>query len=529
MNVRSSFGVDLVVGGALVAALGACSGTSALADAAPRGGAESAPSDPTSGGGSGGAAAPLPPEKEVESSYEVPVATKTFVWVANPRSGRVAYVNAASLEVKTVEAGNGPTHLAAVPGQSDAAIVLNVLSRDATLLRAVNGQVSGKSFKVGAVANTWAVSADGRWAIAWADHRKVQNAPRTQGFQDLAILDLTEKVPPVVLAVGYRPVSVAFSEGGAQAFAVTQDGISVVDLSGAGGPIVAKNVPISDTPIEDPGSRDVSVTPSGKLALIRRDGSSDVTAVNLETSVRTAITLNGPVTDLDLSDTGHRAVAVIRDTATVAILPVPQIAVAPTVFTEVKIPGETVGSVALAAGGNTGLLYSNAIAAERVTVLSLLPTPPVFRTVKLYAPVLAVFLARDASHALVLHDKVAGAAGAFSLVPVASALPARIVETKAPPFAVAFSDAHDRAIVGERGATPDGYGAYLARLPQLTVDRFPLASPPTAVGLVAGAKRAYVAQQHPDGRITFIDLDTGTSRTLTGFELGARVVDGSKP
>src|SRR3954470_15540079 len=39
---------------------------------------------------------PPPPEKEVESSYRSPVATGKYVWIANPKSGRVAYIDAAS-------------------------------------------------------------------------------------------------------------------------------------------------------------------------------------------------------------------------------------------------------------------------------------------------------------------------------------------------------------------------------------------------------------------------------------------------
>ncbi|HQF26722.1 MAG TPA: hypothetical protein PL065_24890, partial [Polyangiaceae bacterium] len=69
----------------------------------------------------------------------------------------------------------------------------------------------------------------------------------------------------------------------------------------------------------------------------------------------------------------------------------------------------------------------------------------------------------------------------------------------------------------------------LVRRDNLQIDRYPLFSPPIAVGTVLGAKRAFVAQQHPEGRLTFIDLDTGLSRTLTGFELAARVIDGSQP
>src|SRR4029078_6111203 len=60
------------------------------------------------GGGAGAARAPgePPPEKEVESDYEAPVATGHFVWIANPKSGRVAFVDATTLQVKTVQAGN---------------------------------------------------------------------------------------------------------------------------------------------------------------------------------------------------------------------------------------------------------------------------------------------------------------------------------------------------------------------------------------------------------------------------------------
>lgn len=482
-----------------------------------------------------GAAAPAepPPEKEVESDYEAPVATGRFVWVANPKSGRVAYVDATTLQVRTVEAGNGPTYVAGVPGPNgDTTLVLNVLSEDATLLHAENDTITTRTLAVAQQANSLAFSSDGRFAIAWADSRKLPTAPRTQGFQDLAVLDLTTGTS-TILAVGYRPVAVGFAIGKLQAYAVTQDGVAILDLTNPAAPRVTKNVLISDTPNEDPGSRDVAVTPNGAVALIRRDGSPAITTVSLDTGTRATVTLPGPVTDLDLNDKGDRAVAVIRSTSQVAVLPVPGIMTAPTTFTTVTVMGETIGSVSLAPGGLKGLLYTNASEAERVSILDLALEPPPFRTVRLYSPVLAVFSSPDAGHAVVLHDKTAGGAGvagtpgAFSVVPVANTLPAKIVATQAPPTAVAVTN--DRAIVAERDDQKKVFGAYLARMPQLMVERYPLASPPIAVGVVAGAKRAYIAQQHPDGRLTFIDLESGVARTLTGFELSSRVVDGSKP
>jgi hypothetical protein len=153
--------------------------------------------------------------------------------------------------------------------------------------------------------------------------------------------------------------------------------------------------------------------------------------------------------------------------------------------------------------------------------------------VHLYAPIFAVFPAPDARNAVVVHslppDAGTTAHGAFSLVPVGAALPAKIVGTDAPPNAVALSPASDRALVTARDDNSKVYEAYLAKLPTLETDKYTLASPPIGAGVVAGANRAYAAQSHPEGRITFIDLGTGQARTLTGFELGSRIVDGSQP
>jgi hypothetical protein len=140
-----------------------------------------------------------------------------------------------------------------------------------------------------------------------------------------------------------------------------------------------------------------------------------------------------------------------------------------------------------------------------------------------------MFPSPDSQYAVVLHDTTVtdGSPGAFSVAPLGPDLTAKITATQAPPTAGAVEN--DRAIVAERDDAKGIFGAWLAKMPELSVDRFPLASPPIAVGIIQGAQRAFVAQQHPEGRITFIDLTTGVARTLTGFELSSRVVDGSTP
>lgn len=520
--------------------LGACAADSMdeMGSAAPYPG----PNGEAGSGGSGQAGgsaeqdAGLPPEQEVESAYESPVATGRFVWIANPASGRVAFVDAVTLEVRTTEAGNGPSHLAGVPHPSqDVAIVINEVSSDATVLRATaQGTIDSVTVPIAQQSNAWSVSHGGRWAIAWTDARLTQNTNAAQGFQDITVLDLAEGTENATrLSVGYRPVALHFSADDTHAYAVTQDGVSVVELQAPGGPATTKIVPISEDALEDPGSRDVAITPDGSFALVRRDGSDSVSVIALADGARTEVVLEGAVTDLDLSPDGTRAIAVVRDKGQVVLLPIPGIVQDPESFETVTVENVVVGSVSMASDSKVALLYSNATDQERVASLRYDTTPAMSEALKLHAPVLAVFLAPSGASSIVLHkaiDDGSGStfAGAFSVLNLAPKLPAKIVGMVAPPMAVAVTPSGDHAVLAERDDVARVYGAYLVRMGNQQVDRYELGSPPIAVGALVQAKRAFVAQEHPEGRLTFVDLDTGLARTLTGFELGARVVDGSK-
>ncbi|HZF49032.1 MAG TPA: hypothetical protein VE093_10305 [Polyangiaceae bacterium] len=483
-------------------------------------------------GGAGGGDGGLPPEEELESSYSAPVATGTFVWIANPTSGRVAYINATTLEINVVEAGHAPTYIAAVPdADEDVAIVLNVLSKDATVLRAKGDALAAESLPVPSSGNAWAVSDDGRWAIAWTDSRRVQMADPIDGFQDITVLDLKEgATKSTALTVGYRPVAVAFNTTSTRAFAVTQDGITAVSLEGAE-PAVAQNIKLSDKPADDATTRDVEITPDGSYALVRRDGEAQVSVFSLANGDRTDITLPAPATDLDLSPDGTVAVAVIRDTGEVGLLPIPGIVANPASFPLIKIENALIGSTSLAAESPLAFLYTNAVPSSVLAVLDTSKASPTPSLLQLWAPIQAVFPARDAAHAIVLHETAPEGGSqypaAVSVVPVAADLPAKITGLDAPPVSVAIAPAGHRALIAVGDEAHPSYRLYVASMPSLQIEKFPLASEPIAAGIVAGADRGFVAQKHPDGRITFVDFKTGEVRTLTGFELATQVVDGS--
>lgn len=518
-----------------IAVFAACGDSSADSGEVPNG-FDSSGAGPTGGNGEPGAGGTggmmLPPEEELESSFSAPVATGTFVWIANPTSGRVAYINASTLEINVVEAGNAPTHIAAVPdADEDVAIVLNVLSKDATVLRAKGDALTAESLPVPSSGNAWAISGNGRWAVAWTDSRRVPNADPIDGFQDITVLDLTQGAQKsTALTVGYRPVAVAFNTDSTRAFAVTQDGITVVALDGAE-PEVAQNIKLSDKPADDATTRDVAITPDGSYALVRRDGEAQIGVFSLADGARTDVLLPAPATDLDLSPDGSVAVAVVRDTGEVALLPIPGIVASPAAFPLIKVEGALIGSAALAEASPLAFLYTNAVPSTVLGVLDTANAAPTPDLIQLWAPIKAVFPAKDAAHAIVLHDTLPGGgsqyAGAVSVVPVAADLPAKITGLDAPPVSVAIAPAGHRALIATGTPELPSYRLYVASMPSLQIAEYALASEPIAAGIVAGADRGFVAQKHPDGRITFVDFKTGEVRTLTGFELATQVIDGS--
>lgn len=481
-------------------------------------------------GGTGGGGGGPPPETELESTYGAPVATGHYVWIANPASGRVAYIDAATLEIHVVEAGNAPTVVAAVPDpEDDVAIVLNVLSHDATLFRAKGPSVTASSFEVPSSGNSFAISKDGHFAVAWTDSKRVVDPDPFDGFQDITVLDLTKsEAASTPLTVGYRPVAMGFDADVKRAFAVTQDGITVIALDG-GAPSVVKNIQLGALPSGDAVEQDVAITPDGAYALLRREGDATVGVFSLDTGERTDVTLSGPVTDLDLSPSGDTAVCVVRDTSEVALLKVPEIVTDPAAITVVPIAGATIGSVSLPLESPLAFLYTNGVPS---TILASVDTSDVAKApsyYKLWAPIQSVFPTADAAHAVVLHGPMDGSQypAAMSVLPIASGLPANLTGLDGPAVSVAVAPAGHRAIVAAGDETIPEYRLYVASMPSLEVTKIKLASQPISAGIVAGADRGYVAQKHPDGRITFVDFKTSEVRTLTGFELGSGVVDGS--
>jgi len=482
----------------------------------------------TSGAGGGST---LPPEQELENNFGAPVATGRYVWVANPSSGRVAYIDGKTLQIQIVDAGHGPTHLAAVPdADDDIAIVLNTLSDDATVLRAKKGALSSLNLQVHAGANSWEVSPDGRWATAWTNAKGIENDDPLDGYQAISVLDLHNETT-TQLSVGYRPQSLHYNEASSRLLVVSEEGITSILLD-SGSPGVQAHFPLTDDPTEDPDARDVALTPDGKQALVRRVEESVLNIYDTDDGSHVDIALPGAITDLDLADNGAMAVAVMRAVGKVALIPCTTIVDDPTSLSIIDVSATTVGSVSLPSDSSLAFLYTNAQANDMLTVLdTALPTPTP-RLIKLQSAVSSVFPTPDASHALVLHSTPPASSkyeSAISLVPVEAQLPSKILGLESAPISVAMAPDNTQALLALGSPYDTPYQMVVARFPSLEIDTYALGSEPIAAGIVAGANSGFVAQQHPEGRITFVDFTSGEVRTLTGFELATQVVDGSTP
>jgi hypothetical protein len=509
---------------------------------------------------SDGAPAAPPAEVEREATFRAPVVTGPYVWAANPDSGRVAVIDATTFEIRSGQAGNRPTFVAGLEFPSGArfALVINSGADDASLLELTSDGIEARHVPLHEGADSWSISPDRRFAIAWTDRQKATRLDPTDGFQDITVLEVGDPnaLRATRLTVGYRPSAFSFDAASRRAFGITEDGISIVDLT-PGAVRLSQLVPLPSTRGVQP---DVSITADGSRALARIEGSSILYDIDLDSGQTRELSLDGPITDLDLSADGSRAVAVIRSQP--RDVPTPDAGVAgdagaadagsdpeerppassvtpsQAVFIAIPaglsdaaerraltLPSGGVGSVSLSPDGSRAVLFTSALGSGQVTLVG----PDLsYRNVDLIAPVRAVFVTADSSHAIALQDPPRGSIkkGAFSVLSLDAVRAPKLVAADAPAEFVALDpDNSERAIVTVSDASSGIYGAYFVRMPSLQVDFSALSSRPLSSGTVPAAQKGFVAQEHPEGRITFIDLADGQSREITGFELSAKVVN----
>jgi hypothetical protein len=516
----------------------------------------------------------LPPEIEEVLSFDTPRAGKTSVYVPNPTTNRVAVVNAQTYAIESLVSGVAPKYLATVPGE-DVALVLNVGTRDASLLRTVQGRTQAKRIEVNHDANAIAVAPSGKYAVVYFDARNQDSF--ASSFQDVTVVNLQAgQETSRGVSVGFRPREVRFSRDGNTAFVVTEDGISVIDLTAAvSGPTIARLVSVGDG-LSDKLSTDFQITPDGTYAFARRDGESVIRRVDLATGEIRAFALaalvdltppaddadddtdsadagvsnggadggatNAPppnqrldLTDIDLTPDGAYLLAVVRNRGALLRIPVPGGFDDPSLIETTFVRDQLVGSVSVAPTGSLAVAYTTVGNIEGIVLVDLAQGGAT-RGVRLRKAVRAVALSEDGTRALVLHTAVAGlstndeearidASEGYSLVDTQTGFaklqltPTRIREQDL----VVLPDASRMFALMRHDAS--GVSALeVADLGSFQATTLQLAKPPVAIGLVPGLDRLFIGQETPGGMITFVNTASGeVERTVSGFELASRI------
>jgi len=205
----------------------------------------------------------------------------------------------------------------------------------------------------------------------------------------------------------------------------------------------------------------------------------------------------------------------------------------PAAFREVSLGDLPMGASVIGPDGTTALLYTTVDATEALLRLDL--ATGATRPVLLQKTVRAVAFGPLATRALVLHrtsgaapspnlplDQLVDASEGYSVVDVVGGV-ARLELTDHTPGSFTFTPGGERLYL----LLPDPAGLAHAvadiHLTTLMGVHRPLASPPETVQPVPAAGKVAVSQAHPTGRLTFFDVATGDSDTLTGFQLGGLI------
>ena len=534
--------------------------------------------------GSGESADTFVPEEEEFVVQEV-AATDNFVFVPNSdeESSTVARIDGRDLSVVPVEVGLEPVAVRAtdVPNVGSVAYVLTEGASAIGIIRAEKiskhkdpaEQVSLLS--VPNEINALEMSPNGKYAIGYIDPDKpLPDGTGIASLQVASVVKLGEKPADDVayqLSVSRQIQEIEFTDDGEQAFIVGRDGVNRLDLSAVEGdafvPPLGIDLSSSTFPAQD---REVEVSPSGDFLVVR---SSDYAGVALyrpapkgdeeSAGELRRVPLPAAPTDIDLhvpQNEGASVIASVRQANSLARIDVDKVfdttpqpqsghagsadagpdAGSPPAYQPpegvemVDAAGATPGLADLAPDQSKLLYYTGRETVPNLGVLNLGDNST--ESYPLRNQIRSVAIAPNSKTAVVVHEKQEGpppsSAGPLKFFQHNHGLTIfdfetgyrRPVTLQGDPASIVMTQgAENTPLVYAMLRSPDDAkrGVMRIDLTSYRSDFLDLPRPPKQLGRVAG--KIFVSQEATDGRITFIDVDSGEQQTVSGYELNAGI------
>ena len=530
VNLRNSMGVF-----ALAALATACSD-----DDAPSFGYDPGYEPSVDAGYDSGGRPVDPPDFENEAfELGTPTASLNFVWIANTTRGTVAKVavRAGAISIETLRVGADPRSIVATP-DDDLALVLNYDSDTLSIIRADVAPDSDEAFTVDILprSNRVALAPNADAAFVWYDNRSAEEDDAPGELSTLSFVSLDDPPEVAQLSVGFNIREVVFSADGAEAFVVTDDGISRVVMADVAGDGFVPPYPVA-FPGEDirvGADREIVVAEAYNLGLVRIGERATLRLVDLEGDALRDLDLPARATDVDVVPGTPFALVSTRGTDALGVFDMAEFradAIAP--LSWIELGAQPGGQTVVSEDGQRVLAFSAVENSPLVSIVDL-QTRGV-QTINLRKGVLSAALSPDGRTAVVYHSKAPGTpvAGepedeilaksyAFSIVNMDTGN-SKLVRTNAQPGELVFSESGDQAFILIADDQTGVSELEWVDLRTFATTRIDFAELPQHVGLVPGTGMVFISQFHDLGRIAFLDLESGEIREVTGFELNSLI------
>lgn len=477
----------------------------------------------------------VPEEEELSEPVLAPTASRRFVFVANPSQNLVAKIDSQTLAVTPIPVGREPRIVQTSPG-GDTAVVLNVASDTLSIIDAapVRDRVDEVDILQGC--NRLVLSPDARHAIAWYDNASAARFDEIGSLQSVALVKL-DTGEAFDVSVGFNVREVSFSPDGARAFAVSDGGITILELDAIERDVALGTIGYGDGIAEvRANDREVRIGDAGRFAVVRASSFAGLRVVDLATDETLTVELPAIPSDIDLAEGGRVVYAALRDEAMLARVRFSESGAPPSVDL-ISVPDTPVGTVALAESAGVALSITTSTAEASVGIISLSDALEA-TTVALRKPAQGL-LAAPASdrplRAIVLHAARPGEAipggsipelidqsHGISLLDVSSRY-AKLELLPSEPLDWVFSSDARHAFLMHAAPAQGVQELTWVDLDTFSTRRVPLDAPPEAIGIVPETGLVFVAQESVGGRITFLDPTSGDVRHVTAFELNAYI------
>lgn len=487
---------------------------------------------------SGAEDAPLP-EQELDLGLQAPQAGLHYVFVAASERDSVVRIDAESLSIRVIPVGGRPTRVATLPG-TDNALVINSGTQDLSIIRSSQSDDIVKTVDILPHSNTIVVAPDGKHALVFYSEKMAESGDPVGDFQTVSLVRLVEGEETMMkVSTGFRPSSVFFEKDDPVAYLVTDDGIGVLDLSKAKNGTITPIVPVSSNPTEDPARREVQIESNGEYAVVRYQDEDSLRVVDLAGNGISIIPLEDGATDVDFIPGSAKALVVMREIEKAAVLdldkafgPSPEEAVS-----VIQLGGARVGASVVSSDGSRAVLYTTVGTEKAVAILDLSVEGFPVTYYPLQKAVVGADLSPDGKTALLLHkseDVPSGTSGLSGIILKSNGFTLldmdtgyrKLIQTQQPWSQYLFvgGEELDRRVFV---LTPDPqnkeHELVLVGLTDYLQATFPLISMPSSMVYVPLSNKIAVAQEHPSGRISFVDVLEGTVYSVTGYEISGYI------